>query len=103
MEAQVVEKMYEWYSTSSYSMNEIRAELKKVLNVDFSKGYIDAILKNPFYCGTMVYNEKEYPHYYDRIITQGLFDKMKKKKTKKARPNTTTPAPNTTASTGQNG
>ena len=76
MEASVVEKMYEWYSTGSYSMNEIRAELKKVFNVDFSKGYVDAILKNPFYCGTMVYNEKEYPHYYDRIITQELFDKV---------------------------
>lgn len=74
--AQVVEKMYEWYSTGSYSMNEIRAEVKKVFNLDFSKGYIDAILKNPFYCGTMVYNEKEYPHYYDRIIIQELFDKV---------------------------
>ena len=47
IKAQVVEKMYEWYSTGSYSMNEVRAEVKKVFNVDFSKGYIDAILKIP--------------------------------------------------------
>jgi len=80
MQAQVVEKMFEWYSTGSYSMNEIRVELKKVFNVDFSKGYIDAILKNPFYCGTMVWDEKEYPHYYDRIITQELFDKVQEVK-----------------------
>ena len=76
LEAQVVEKMYEWYSTGSYSMKEIRAELKKVFNVNFSKGNIDRILKNPFYCGTMLYNEQEYPHNYDRVISQELFDKV---------------------------
>ena len=76
MEAQVVEKMYEWYSTASYSMLEIRGKLKEVFDLEFSKGKIDFILKNPFYCGTMNYNEQEYPHYYDRIITQELFDKV---------------------------
>lgn len=81
MEAQVVEKMYEWYSTKAYSMNLIRDELKKVFNVSFSKGRVDQILKNPFYCGTMIYNEQEYPHYYDRIITQELFDKVQEVKT----------------------
>jgi len=80
MKAQVVEKMYEWYSTKTYSMNLIRTKLKKVFNVEFSKGRVDHILKNPFYCGTMIYNEQEYPHYYDRIITQELFDKVQEVK-----------------------
>ena len=76
MEAQVVKKMYEWYSTKVYSMNLIRAELKKVFNLKFSKGKVDGILKNSFYCGTMIYNEQEYPHCYNRIISQELFDKV---------------------------
>ena len=75
-EAQVVEKMYQWYSTQAYSMNLIRTELKKVFDIEFSKGRVDQILKNPFYCGTMIYNQQEYPHNYDRIITQELFDKV---------------------------
>ena len=75
-EAQVVEKMFDWYGTASYSMNEIRTKLKEVFNLSFSKGKIDFILKCPFYCGTMVYKEKEYPHNYDRIITQEQFDKV---------------------------
>ena len=78
METQVVEKMYEWYATGAYSMNEVRTEVKKMFNVNFSKGRIDHILKNPFYCGTMIYNGREYPHYYDRIITQELFNKTQK-------------------------
>jgi site-specific DNA recombinase len=75
-EAKIVEKMFEWYSTGAYSMNLIRTELKKVFNVEFSKGRVDHILKNPFYCGTMLYDEQEYLHNYDRIITPGLFDKV---------------------------
>lgn len=80
-EAQVVEKMYEWYSTGAYSMNLIRSEVKKVFNISFSKGRIDHILKNPFYHGMMLYNGQEYPHNYDRIITKPLFDKVQEIKT----------------------
>ena len=76
MEAQVVEKMYEWYSTGVYSMKLVAEKLKKVFNVDFPKSKVNHILKNPFYYGTMIYNEQEYPHYYDRIITQELFNKV---------------------------
>jgi len=75
-EAQVIKKMYEWYSTGSFSMNGIRDRVKEVFSLKFSKGRVDYILKNPFYCGTMIYNEQEYPHNYDRIITQELFNKV---------------------------
>ena len=80
MEASVVEKMYEWYSTASFSMLEIKNKVKEVFNIDFGKSKVDAILKDPFYCGTMIWNEKEYPHYYDTIITQELFDKVQEVK-----------------------
>lgn len=74
--AQVVKKMYEWYSTSSFSLSEIRLKVKETFNISFSKGNVDRILKNLFYCGTMVYNDTEYPHAYDRIISKELFDKV---------------------------
>lgn len=76
MEAQIVEKMYEWYSTGSYSMSLIIQEVKTIFNITFYKSRVDQILKNQFYCGTMTYNEKEYTHNYDRIITRELFDKI---------------------------
>ena len=75
-EAEVVEKMYQWYSTGSYSMLEIRNKIKEVFGLDFSKGKIDFILKNPFYCGTMLYDGQEYSHNYDRVIDEELFDKV---------------------------
>ena len=79
-EAQVIEKMYEWYSTGSFSMLEVRDKLKEVFNLAFSKGKIDFILKNPFPSGTMIYDEQEYPHNYDRIISPDLFDKVQEVK-----------------------
>lgn len=75
-EAQIVKKMYEWYGTSSYSMNEVRSELKKVFGIDFSKGKVDHILKNPFYWGEMRYDGNLYPHKYDPVITEELFNRV---------------------------
>src|SRR3972149_10009787 len=74
--SKVVKKMYEWYSTSAYSLLLIKDKLKTEHNIGFSKGYIDAIMKNPFYYGVMRYNGNLYPHRYEPVITKELFDKV---------------------------
>lgn len=79
-EAPIVVKVYEWYSTGSFSMLEVRNKVKEVFNRDMSKGYIDFILKNPFYCGIMRYSEQEYPHIYDCLISKELYDKVQQVK-----------------------
>lgn len=75
-ESRIVQKMYEWYSTGAYSLLLVREKLKKDYNLDLSKGYIDAILKNPFYYGQMRFKGKLYPHRYEPLITKELFDKV---------------------------
>ena len=57
-------------------MLEIKNRLNNEFNLDFSKGYVDFILKNPFYCGTIIYSGKEYPHNYETIISRELFDEV---------------------------
>lgn len=74
--SKLVQKMYEWYGTGAYSMFLVREKLKKDYNIDLSKGFIDAILKNPFYYGEMRFKGKLYPHRYQPIITKELFDKV---------------------------
>ena len=44
------------------------------------KGYIDKVLKNPFYYGIMLVKGKEYPHRYPPIITQALFEQVQQVK-----------------------
>jgi len=70
----VVRKVYELYSTGAYSMNTIRDRLKKDYNIEWSKGFLDKVLKNPFYYGVMIWKKKSYPHKYPPIVTKRLFD-----------------------------
>ena len=77
-EAKIVAKMYEWYSSGCTSMLEVKDKVKKEFNVEFSKGYVDFVLKNPFYAGSILYNGKEYPHHYQCIISGELFDEVQR-------------------------
>jgi site-specific DNA recombinase len=45
-----------------------------------SKNVIDRILRNPFYCGKMYIKkyDKYYPHRYEKLIPQEIFDKCQK-------------------------
>jgi len=78
VEAKVVQSMYERYATGVSSLLEIKSRLKTEFNLLFSKGYVDFILKNPFYCGTILYSGKEYPHNYETIICRELFDEVQR-------------------------
>jgi len=80
LEAKVVEKMYGWYSSGCFSMLEVRKKLKEDFDIDFSKGFIDFILKQPFYYGSMLYNGKEYSHNYERVISKELYDRVQQVK-----------------------
>lgn len=73
--AEIVKKVFEWYSTGSQSMQEVRNKVNEVFGTKFAKSKIDAILKNHFYCGRMIYGGKEYPHQYERIISHDLYER----------------------------
>ena len=73
-EAPIVQKVYEWYSTGSQSMLEVRNRVNEVFGTNYTKSKIEKILKNPFYIGIMIYDCMEYPHRYEHIISQELYD-----------------------------
>ena len=61
----------------------IAAQLKKeglrnntAKRTPIGQGYIEQILKNPFYYGVMRYNGKLYPHKYEPLISRKMFDKV---------------------------
>lgn len=78
--SKVVQKVFEWYETKSFSMNLIKDKLKKDFGVNWSKGMIDKVLKNPFYYGEMIWKGKKYPHRYPPLITKALFDSVQQVK-----------------------
>ncbi len=44
------------------------------------KSNIERIINNPFYCGTMVFMGKSYPHKYPTLITKELYEKCQRVK-----------------------
>lgn len=84
--AYLVKKIFELYSTSSYSLVDLEKKCKewnltsnksRDSGKHITKNVIDDIIKNPFYCGEMLVKKhnKRYPHKYQTIISMALFDK----------------------------
>ena len=74
--SRVVQKAFEWYATSSFSMDLLRNKLKAEFGVNWSKGFTDKVLKTDFYYGLMTWKGKTYSHKYLPIISKVLFDQV---------------------------
>lgn len=78
--SEIVKKIFEWYASGSYSILLISKKLKEDYGLKLNKGYVAILLENPFYCGTMQWNGKLFPHGYKCLISQELFDKVREVK-----------------------
>lgn len=91
-EAKVVQHIYKWYASDSFSMSEVMDKIKDEFELEFGKSTVERILKDKFYHGIIVHNKTkppeehvEYEHYYEKIIHPDLYDKVQavlKKRTK---------------------
>jgi site-specific DNA recombinase len=75
-----IKKIYELYAQGNHSIEMVGKEisrlgLRSLKNNKLSKSMISKTLTNPFYCGRMIYNKKEYPHKYECIIDEELYDR----------------------------
>jgi len=77
LEAEMVRSIYEWYSSGTSSLLLIRKKLQEVYKHTISTSQLDRILKNPFYIGQMRIEGNLYPHNYDKLITDKLFESAK--------------------------
>lgn len=73
--SQIVKLIFDWYVSGNYSMIEISRKLKKDYDIKKGKSAVQHILKNVFYVGIITNNGKRYPHRYEQIISQDIFDK----------------------------
>lgn len=80
--AHLIKKVFEIYSTGRQSIRMIANEMRKAALTNnslsrkpVSQSQIDWIIKNPFYYGEMLYNDKIYPHRYEPLVTRHLWQK----------------------------
>ncbi|MBL8676697.1 MAG: recombinase family protein, partial [Alphaproteobacteria bacterium] len=76
LKSKIVQEMYKWYSTGSYSMELIRKKVFDLWNIQLHKSKVDNILKNPFYYGEMRFSGMIAPHKYQTLISKELFDRV---------------------------
>jgi site-specific DNA recombinase len=80
----LVVKMFEMYATGNFSTQQIKLEMDKLglrsntrENKPLVKSQIHHILNNPFYYGVMRVNGLLYPHKYEPLISQNLFNRVR--------------------------
>ena len=74
----MVLKLYEWYATGAYSLLQLVEKVKAELNTNLPKSNIAKILDDKFYIGIATYRKEnlEYPHCYEKIVPDYLFNKV---------------------------
>lgn len=81
MRGPMIRKAFEWYATGRVSMNEVCKRLEKVGmhtdgNKSIQKSLLDQILSNPFYFGSMRWNNKIYEGSHSPLITRDLWQQV---------------------------
>lgn len=76
LQARAVKSAYEWYATGNYSLILLREKLLKEYGVILSNSQMQRVLSNPFYKGEMQIQGKLYPHKYDRVVSEDLYDQV---------------------------
>jgi site-specific DNA recombinase len=68
--------MFELYATGRYSLSGLRFELKGEFGVALAKGYLERLLKNPFYIGRFYWDEKLYTGTHTPLVSHDLFQQV---------------------------
>jgi site-specific DNA recombinase len=74
--APIARRMFELYSSGRYSLTALRKLLKQEFGIDLAKGYLDRLLKNPFYKGQFRWEDKLYPGTHIPLVSVELFEKV---------------------------
>lgn len=73
-ESGIVQKIYEWYATGTYSMEQVRDRIQHDYGVKMHKSKMDKILGNPYYYGMRRYKGQLHPHIYPPLISKDIFN-----------------------------
>jgi site-specific DNA recombinase len=76
--APLARRMFELYATGNYSLSQLREALFAEFGKRLAKGYLDRLLKNPFYIGSFVWQGKLYQGSQVPLVDREQFDRVHK-------------------------
>lgn len=74
--APIARRMFELYASGKYSLGTLRKTLLVEFGCALAKGYIDRLLKNPFYKGQFIWEGKLYAGTHTPLVTAELFEQV---------------------------
>jgi site-specific DNA recombinase len=74
--APIAQRLFELYASGKYSLltlgNALRAEFGRA----YPKGYLERLLKNPFYIGLFLWEGKTYSGNHPPLVSRAIFDRV---------------------------
>lgn len=68
--------MFELYAAGSYSLSSLQKQLKREFGQSLAKGYLERLLKNPFYIGLFHWEDKIYKGTHPSLVSAELFERV---------------------------
>ena len=72
----VVRRVFELYASGNYSLMTLRKAVLDETGVTISRGYLEKLLKNPFYIGRFIWRGVEYKGTHEPLIAPELFEQV---------------------------
>ena len=74
--APLARRMFELYATGNYSLSQLRKVIKREFGQHLAKGYLDRLLKNPFYVGSFVWQGTIFAGTHTPLVGREQFDQV---------------------------
>jgi site-specific DNA recombinase len=74
--APLAKRMFELYASGLHSLGNVRKMLKEEFGQLLAKGYLERLLKNPFYKGQFIWEDKLYNGTHTPLISAQLFEQV---------------------------
>jgi site-specific DNA recombinase len=74
--APIARRMFELYATGDYSLSSLRRAIIGETGLAVAKGYLERLLKNPFYAGQFTWDHKMYQGTHMPLIGTQLFQRV---------------------------
>jgi site-specific DNA recombinase len=74
--APIARRMFDLYASGQHSLDGVRKVLKVEFGIALAKGYLERLLKNPFYKGQFIWEDKLYNGTQTPLITAELFERV---------------------------
>jgi site-specific DNA recombinase len=74
--APIARRMFDLYASGQHSLASVRNMLRVEFGCTLAKGYLERLLKNPFYKGQFIWEEKLYPGTQTPLVSAEVFEQV---------------------------